>query len=64
MSYCRKRLNSNSSLSNAVKAYLSSVVYQFFDGPGTGVTLVEDLDPDVTRTVGACGRDVRDFRLR
>ena len=63
MPYCRERFNSNGHLSNGAKAYLSSVVYQFFDGPGAGVTLVEDFDPYFTLTVGACRREVRDFGL-
>jgi hypothetical protein len=64
MPYCRKQFNPNGHLSNTVEAYLSSVVYQFFDGPGAGVTLVKDFDPDVTLTVGACRREVCDFGLR
>ena len=43
------------------KAYLSSVAYHFFGGPGAGVTFVKDLDPRVTITIGACRREVCDF---
>jgi hypothetical protein len=46
------------------KVYLSSVTYQPFDSPGAGVTFMEDLDPGVTITIGACRREVCDFGFR